>query len=142
MPEGSSAITDAVFRPVRTGNAFEETVERLLDGIRLGVHGYGDRLPPERELAGRLGVSRVTVRDALRELAAAGYVETRRGRFGGTFVTYQPDPIPHGELTRTVQDMGELLTDALTFRRIVEAGAAGSAARSSSTSRTRSRTAS
>ena len=77
MPEGSSAITDAVFRPVRTGNAFEETVERLLDGIRLGVHSRGDRLPPERELAGRLGVSRVTVRDALRELAAAGYVETR-----------------------------------------------------------------
>ena len=59
------------------------------------------------ELAGRLGVSRVTVRDALRELAAAGYVETRRGRFGGTFVTYQPDPIPHGELTRTVHVRAE-----------------------------------
>lgn len=137
MPEASAAITDAVFRPVRTGNAFEETVERLLDGIRLGVHGYGDRLPPERELAGRLGVSRVTVRDALRELAAAGYVATRRGRFGGTFVTYQPDPIPHGELTRTVQDMGELLTDALTFRRIVEAGAAETAARATLSRRQR-----
>ena len=137
MPEASAAITDAVFRPVRTGNAFEETVERLLDGIRLGVHGYGDRLPPERELAGRLGVSRVTVRDALRELAAAGYVATRRGRFGGTFVTYQPDPIPHGELTRTVQGMGELLTDALTFRRIVEAGAAETAARATLSRRQR-----
>jgi DNA-binding FadR family transcriptional regulator len=137
VPEASAAITDAVFRPVRTGNAFEETVERLLDGIRLGVHGYGDRLPPERELAGRLGVSRVTVRDALRELAAAGYVETRRGRFGGTFVTYQPDPIQHGELTRTVQGMGELLTDALTFRRIVEAGAAETAARATLSRRQR-----
>jgi GntR family transcriptional repressor for pyruvate dehydrogenase complex len=137
VPEASAAITDAVFRPVRTGNAFEETVERLLDGIRLGVHGYGDRLPPERELAGRLGVSRVTVRDALRELAAAGYVETRRGRFGGTFVTYQPDPIPHGELTRTVQGMGELLTDALTFRRVVEAGAAETAARATLSRRQR-----
>jgi DNA-binding FadR family transcriptional regulator len=137
VPEASAAITDAVFRPVRTGNAFEETVERLLDGIRLGVHGYGDRLPPERELAGRLGVSRVTVRDALRELAAAGYVATRRGRFGGTFVTYQPDPIPHGELTRTVQGMGELLADALTFRRIVEAGAAETAARATLSRRQR-----
>ena len=137
MPGASSAITDAVFRPVRTGNAFEETVERLLDGIRLGVHGNGDRLPPERELAGRLGVSRVTVRDALRELAAAGYVETRRGRFGGTFVTYQPDPIPHGELTRTARGMGGLLTDALTFRRIVEAGAAETAARASLSRRQR-----
>src|SRR6201994_1762941 len=64
VPEASAAITDAVFRPVRTGNAFEETVERLLDGIRLGVHGDGDRLPPERELAGRLGGSRGTVRGA------------------------------------------------------------------------------
>jgi GntR family transcriptional regulator, transcriptional repressor for pyruvate dehydrogenase complex len=137
VPEGSSAITDAVFRPVRTGNAFEETVERLLDGIRLGVHGNGDRLPPERELAARLGVSRVTVRDALRELAAAGYVETRRGRFGGTFVTYQPDPIPHGELARAARGMGDLLTDALTFRRVVEAGAAETAARATLSRRQR-----
>jgi GntR family transcriptional repressor for pyruvate dehydrogenase complex len=137
VPEGSSAITDAVFRPVRTGNAFEETVERLLDGIRLGVHCRGDRLPPERELAGRLGVSRVTVRDALRELAAAGYVETRRGRFGGTFVTYQPHPLAHSELTRTAQSMGDLLTDALTFRRVVEAGAAETAARATLSRRQR-----
>ena len=137
MPEGSSAITDAVFRPVRTGNVFEETVERLLDGIRLGVHGDGDRLPPERELAARLGVSRVTIRDALRELAAAGYVQTRRGRFGGTFVTYQPDPIPHGELTRAARGMGGLLTDALTFRRVVEAGAAETAARATLSQRQR-----
>jgi GntR family transcriptional regulator, transcriptional repressor for pyruvate dehydrogenase complex len=137
VTEGSSAITDAVFRPVRTGNAFEETVERLLDGIRLGVHGCGDRLPPERELAGRLGVSRVTVRDALRELAAAGYVETRRGRFGGTFVTYQPGPLAPGELTRTAASMGGLLTDALTFRRVVEAGAAETAARATLSRRQR-----
>ncbi len=137
VPEGSSAITDAVFRPVRTGNVFEETVERLLDGIRLGVHGDGDRLPPERELAARLGVSRVTIRDALRELATAGYVQTRRGRFGGTFVTYQPDPIPQNELTRAARGMGGLLTDALTFRRVVEAGAAETAARATLSQRQR-----
>ena len=137
MPEGSSAITDAVFRPVRTGNVFEETVERLLNGIKLGVHGFGDRLPPERELAARLGVSRVTVRDALRELATAGYVDTRRGRFGGTFITYQPDPIPHGELTRAARGMGDLLTDALAFRRVVEAGAAETAARATLSQRQR-----
>ncbi len=137
MTEGSSAITDAVLRPVRTGNAFEEAVERLLEGIKLGIYGCGDRLPVERELAGRLGVSRVTVRDALRELAAAGYVETRRGRFGGTFVTYQPDPLRSSELARTAQSMGALLTDALAFRRVVEIGAAESAARASLSRRQR-----
>jgi DNA-binding FadR family transcriptional regulator len=129
VAEGSSAITDAVLRPVRVGNAFEESVERLLEGIKLGVYACGDRLPPERELASRLGVSRVTIREALRELTAAGFVETRRGRFGGTFVIYLPQPMRQGELARTARGMGDLLTDALTFRRVVEAGAAEMAAR-------------
>ncbi|WP_424231734.1 FadR/GntR family transcriptional regulator, partial [Actinophytocola sp.] len=79
-------VAAALFRPVRTRNAFEETVERLLQAIRLGVAGPGERLPSERELAARLGVSRVTLRDAIRAIADAGYVESRRGRYGGTFV--------------------------------------------------------
>jgi DNA-binding FadR family transcriptional regulator len=69
-----------VFRPVREGNAFEETVERLLQAIKLGVVGLGERLPPERELAPRLGISRVTLREAIRALQQEGYVESRRGR--------------------------------------------------------------
>src|SRR3954470_15892278 len=84
---------EALFRPVRTGNAFEETVERLLQAIRLGVVGAGERLPSERELAERLGVSRVTLREAIRALSDAGYVESRRGRYGGTFVNENlPEP--------------------------------------------------
>jgi DNA-binding FadR family transcriptional regulator len=104
VPGGSPAITAAVFRAVRTGNAFEETVERLLEGVKLGVYAPGDRLPPERELTRRLGISRITLREALRELAAAGYVETKRGRFGGTFILRQPEPMVHDELTRTARD--------------------------------------
>ena len=46
----------------------------------------GDRLPVETELAGRFGVSRSTVREALRELASQNLVETTRGATGGTFV--------------------------------------------------------
>jgi acyl-CoA reductase-like NAD-dependent aldehyde dehydrogenase len=52
---------DAVFRPVRGGNAFEETVERLLQAVKLGLVQDGERLPPERELSGRLGVSNPVV---------------------------------------------------------------------------------
>ena len=132
MPGGSPAIVAAVFRAVRTGNAFEETVERLLEGVKLGVYAPGDRLPPERELTRRLGVSRITLREALRELAAAGYVETKRGRFGGTFIIRQPEPLVSDELTRTARDMGgDELDDALTFRRVVETGAAEMAAKAS-----------
>jgi len=110
VPGGSPAITAAVFRAVRTGNAFKETVERLLEGVKLGVYAPGDRLPPERELTRRLGISRITLREALRELAAAGYVETKRGRFGGTFILRQPEPMVYDELTKTARDMGACST--------------------------------
>ncbi len=133
MPVGSPAITAAVFRAVRTGNAFEETVERLLEGVKLGVYAPGDRLPPERELTRRLGISRITLREALRELASAGFVETKRGRFGGTFIIRSPEPLVHDELTAAARDMGGQLDDALTFRRVVETGAAEMAARASLT---------
>ncbi|GHH67434.1 GntR family transcriptional regulator [Kitasatospora indigofera] len=119
----------AIFRPVRTGNTFEETVERLLEAIKLGVLAYGDRLPPERELAGRLNVSRETLREAIRSLQLAGCVESRRGRYGGTFVTYRLPPPDPGDLRRAVQDMGAGLEDALTYRMVLETGAAEQAAR-------------
>ena len=112
----------AVFRPVRTRNAFEETVERLLQAIRLGVAGPGERLPAERELAGRLGVSRVTLREAIRAVADAGYVESRRGRYGGTFVV---ETLP-GSPRREPSDVD--IEDALTLRRVLETGAAETAA--------------
>ncbi|MER5641224.1 FCD domain-containing protein [Kitasatospora sp. NPDC002227] len=119
----------AIFRPVRTGNAFEETVERILEAIKLGVFGYGDRLPAERELAARLNVSRETLREAIRSLQQAHCVESRRGRYGGTFVTYRLPPPDLGELRRAVQDMGAELEDALTYRQVLEIGASEQAAR-------------
>lgn len=113
-----------VLRPVREGNAFEETVERLLTVIKLGVVGTGDRLPPERELAAQLGISRLTLREAIRELSTAGFVQSRRGRLGGTFVTYTR-PAPNvGDLRKLAQERGDKLTDAVTFRYAVETGAA------------------
>ncbi len=113
-----------VLRPVREGNAFEETVERLLTVIKLGLVGPGERFPAERELASQLGISRLTLRDAIGELQQAGYVESRRGRFGGTFITYTP-PVPgKGELRRLAREDGDKLADALTFRHAVETGAA------------------
>lgn len=113
-----------VLRPVRQGNAFEETVERLLTIIKLGLVAPGGRFPPERELAAQLGISRLTLREAISELHRAGYVESRRGRLGGTFITYtQPAPSVD-ELRRLALEHGASLTDALTFRFAVETGAA------------------
>jgi DNA-binding FadR family transcriptional regulator len=124
-----SSVDDALFRPVRAGNAFEETVERLLRAIKLGVVSVGERLPAERELAARLGVARVTLREAIHALADAGYVASRRGRYGGTFVT-EPRPRRAVGLPADVaRRLSESLDDTLTVRYVVETGAAEVAAR-------------
>ena len=114
----------AVLGPVRSQNAFEETVERLLAVIKLGVVGPGERFPAERELAALLGVSRITLREAIGDLRDAGYVESRRGRFGGTFVTYTPPAPSRVELRRIAVEDADKINDALTFRMAVETGAA------------------
>jgi DNA-binding FadR family transcriptional regulator len=114
----------AVLRPVRHGNAFEETVERLLTAIKLGLVAPGERFPAERELAAQLGISRLTLREAFRELHGAGYVASRRGRLGGTFVTYTRPSPNTTELRRLAIEDADRLTDALVFRLAVETGAA------------------
>jgi DNA-binding FadR family transcriptional regulator len=121
---GSGLDLGGMLRPVREGLAFEETVERLLAVIKLGVVGPGERFPAERELAAQLGISRRTLREAIRELQQAGYVESRRGRSGGTFVTGAPPAPDQGELRRLAREDGDKLADAVTFRLAVEAGSA------------------
>ncbi|CUR56069.1 putative transcriptional regulator, GntR family [metagenome] len=121
----SRLAEETFFRPVRPGNAFEDTVQRLLQTIRLGVVAPGESLPSERELAVRLGVSRDTVREALRSLGEAGYVVSRRGRYGGTFVA---DELPHPEpQAAPVLDAADL-EEVLALREVLEVGAARLAA--------------
>jgi GntR family transcriptional repressor for pyruvate dehydrogenase complex len=64
-----------------------EIAEELRRRIRGGELPQGQRLPTERELAEELAVSRTTIREALQALKEEGFVETVRGRSGGTFVT-------------------------------------------------------
>lgn len=129
-----SLAVEVVFRPIRSGNAFEETVERVLHAIKLGVVTAGERLPSERELANRLGVSRVTLREAIKVLEQAGYVESVRGRKGGTFVTYRATPGGDEgldgpeEIVKALRNRGADLDDTLTLRSVLEVGAAEVAA--------------
>ena len=119
-------LVGTVLRPARESNVFESTVEQLGTAIRLGVFVDGDQLPAERDLAERLGVARSTLREAIAALRDAGLVTTRRGRTGGTVVTYDGPPVAaEGAVARRV---GPALVDALEFRRVVEPGAARLAA--------------
>ncbi|MCX7960550.1 MAG: GntR family transcriptional regulator [Burkholderiales bacterium] len=74
------------FRPVAARRAFEEIARQIRERLASGALKAGDRLPPERELAGAFAVSRNTLREALRALEIAGLVELRKGAAGGAFI--------------------------------------------------------
>jgi DNA-binding FadR family transcriptional regulator len=106
-----------VFEPVDVPSTYEETIARLGVAIRIGMLEPGTRLPPERELAERLSISRSTLRQALASLTETGHLIAMRGRSGGTFVAERPplasaDPFPLAR-TRTLLD----------WRRAIEIGA-------------------
>jgi len=129
IPSPEHDLTQAVLRPARGFHAFEACVEQLATAIRLGVYPRGTTLPSERELAGRLNVSRSTLREAMAALRQAGLVETTRGRGGGTVVTLKPRTPSGRAAARITEARRKDWLDGLDFRRIVEPGAAHLAAR-------------
>jgi GntR family transcriptional regulator, transcriptional repressor for pyruvate dehydrogenase complex len=110
---------EAVFKPVDPPTTFEETVERLGTAIRLGLLLPGTQLPPERDLADQLRISRSTLRQALTTLVQSGHLVSLRGRAGGTFVAEEPPlgQTPKGEV------LGEEARAVLDYRVAVETGA-------------------
>ena len=117
-PEHTPAL-EAVFQPVQAPTTFEETVERLGTAIRLGLLQPASRLPPERDLAERLRISRSTLRQALTTLVESGHLVSLRGRAGGTFVAERP-PLGEGVAATVLGDAREVLD----YRVAVETGAA------------------
>lgn len=83
-----SAARAAVFSPLEGSGRAELVARRLTDAIVLGVLHDGERLPSESGLAKEFGVATVTAREALDSLRRLGLVTTRRGRDGGSFVTF------------------------------------------------------
>lgn len=86
LPGGAAERHLEVFQPVRVQKAANEVCIAVLDPLRSGVFTIGDRLPREKDLAERLGVSVHTVSEALGILEQAGIVQQQRGRYGGTTV--------------------------------------------------------
>jgi GntR family transcriptional repressor for pyruvate dehydrogenase complex len=106
---------DSIFAPVSVARASSAIAEQIRAAILGGRVKAGDRLSPERELAEQFGVSRVTVRDALRSLEAMGLIEVKVGARGGAFVT-----APTGsKVAQTMSDM--MLMSVASPEDIVEA---------------------
>lgn len=127
--EPLSVARAVIFSPIGGQGLVEQAVRRLGEAIGLGLLEVGERLPPETELADRLDIAPMTLRQALAILREAGYLETRRGRGGGTFVRQAVPPAPprtaRAQLRRlSVAD----LRDLVEFRRLVAGGSAALAA--------------
>ncbi|SFR66733.1 DNA-binding transcriptional regulator, FadR family [Agromyces sp. CF514] len=87
----TDATRAVVFAPLDGAGRAELVEQRITDAIVAGVLRDGERLPSESDLAKSLGVAVVTAREALVALRDNGLVHTRRGRDGGSFVTFDPD---------------------------------------------------
>jgi DNA-binding FadR family transcriptional regulator len=80
-------VSHSALTPVRLPGAAEQIAQRLIAAISLGEFAPGERLPAVSRLAVLMCVNQTSIRDALKRLAADGYLEIRRGRRGGSFVT-------------------------------------------------------
>lgn len=123
-----TARARTLFAPLDAGGRAEAVARRLAQAIRLGLLTDGERLPAESSLAGQLGVSPVTLREALASLRELGLVETRRGRGGGSFVRAPVDP-DTARLERPLQLLSlHELRDIGDHRAAIASAAAGLAA--------------
>lgn len=120
--DASPPAEPELFSRVSVGRISEIIVEQIRLLMRQGQLKPGDRLPPERDLCERFGVSRVTVREALRMLESAGLVEIRVGARGGAFVTAPSS-------NRVGEGLADLLTlsvisaaDVTEVRMVLEVG--------------------
>lgn len=117
-----------VFAPLGRGGRADEVAQRIAESISLGLLHDGEQLPSETELAAKLGVSTVTLREALAGLRQQGLIETRRGRKGGSFVRFSSATDGRMLESRLVSLSVSELRDAGDELAAISAGAAGLAA--------------
>jgi DNA-binding FadR family transcriptional regulator len=124
---------DVVFGNLPSSDVSTAVVRRIRAAIGLGLLAGGEKLPKEAELAKRFGISSFTLREALSILRAEGLIETRAGKYGGSFVRRSPKTaaLARDELCRLsfseLRDLGD-------WRQMLTAQAAGLAARRASQS--------
>lgn len=117
-----------LWTPLRQGSVSELIARRILEVISADKLKPGDQLPPERELAGMLGTSRPSLREALQSLKARGYLDIRHG--AGVFVA---DPATTRSLRQAMSADTISLTELFDMREVLELPAAEWAARGART---------
>ena len=113
------------FEAIRRSKVYEEVARQIQNHIFENLKP-GDVLPPERELAQRFGVSRSSVRDAIRSLELIGLLEPQQGR--GTVVCEPSGNAVMGSLTAVIMQKRKLVKELLDVRKVVEPALARRAA--------------
>jgi GntR family transcriptional regulator, transcriptional repressor for pyruvate dehydrogenase complex len=114
----SGSLKPVEFRPIKTTRAFEEIADQIRKELSNRRLKAGDRLPPERALAEQFGVSRNTLREALRSLENAGLLRLQKGATGGAFVRESTgDAIITG--LRDMFHLGAIQPEHLTEARVL-----------------------
>ncbi len=81
----------AMIEKIQKTPLHEIVVKQIIESISLGIYRKGDRLPSENNLCALYGVSRITMRKALKQLVTLGFIETRQGQ-GSTVIVSSDDP--------------------------------------------------
>jgi DNA-binding FadR family transcriptional regulator len=111
------------FEPVRPVRAYESIVEQVEDRVLRGQLRPGERLPSEREMTTQFGVSRSTVREALRVLESDGLVRSRPGDPNGPEVLPFSPAVLRKSVTRLVHVEEVRLAELVQFRMLLEGSA-------------------
>lgn len=119
-------MTSTMLRQPKRVTAAELVVTCVRGMIERGEVRAGDRLPPERDLAQRLGVSRPSVRSGLKSLAAMGVVQIRQG--AGTFIVGGPPMLASEPLRFLAALHGFSRSQMFEARLVLEVAVAGLAA--------------
>jgi len=115
-----------IIQPVRSSQNTEQVVARVYELIKRDELKAGDRLPPERELAKQLGISRPSLRAGLSSLISMGVLQSRQG--AGTFIVDGPPALDSEPLRLLAELHGFSYDHMFETRSILEVGAAGLAA--------------
>src|ERR1700712_682642 len=128
MSEGGGVLREPIkgdpglFKTVSSNRMSENIVEQIRLLIRTEQLRPGDRLPSERDLGEQMGVSRVTVREALRVLEAGGLVTIRVGAKGGAFVTTPSSTRLGSKLADLVNLSPMTAAEVVEARQVLELG--------------------
>jgi GntR family transcriptional repressor for pyruvate dehydrogenase complex len=113
-----SVASTSFVEPIQTSRTFEAAIENILEGIERARLRTDDRLPTEEDLSRQLGISKPTLRQALRVLERSGLLRVRPGKGGGIFMA--SDVVPVAAITHNVEIEADDAIDVLRGRRVLE----------------------